>query len=448
MSNKELTQAERDELLKKFDQYSMTFADQESGFSESHDFYRFSAGMLRKSLRERNTKRQNNWTVNNPDTKKFREGLRRRLKAGTAGKMDFDPVTDVQKFPTMKESFSWNRFREALNEKFTEADSGTMYPLMLVAGVLQNVIGMYQAAKPSYMDWVTVISTKLIDTPFAPLHGISFPREVGEQMPYPVSKTAALSGKFHARKYGTMLEITQELLDDDQTGQFQMLSGQLGEYLQLLTEVLVYGRLASVGGMSYAGFAPGSSETQPSGESNWPWTVATSSFIGGGYNKPAAFGAPTVTNIEAGMIAMKQQKNLLGIAIPVNPKRILTSPKYMFDVAVVLNSAYYPAVGGSAGTTGTTFAINPLKGMADLTVTPFMFDNTGAAVNNSTAWYLVDDSKPFFQLVQKEPVSVEQEAPNSGESFARDVVRFKCSTRQIADFVDSRFAWQGNDGSV
>lgn len=441
----ELTQEQRDALLKKFEKYTLEQHDAQGNFVESHEFHRLGA---RKSLRERNIKRQNDWCFNNPDTKSFREGLRAKLKRATGGAADFDPIKDTEKFPTMKESFSWKKFRDQLDSKMKEADSGSMYPLMLVAGVLQNVIGMYMLAKPSYLDWVTVTPTKLIDTPVAPLHGLSFPREVGEQMPYPVSQTAALSLKFHARKYGTMLEMTKELLEDDQTGQFQMLSGQLGEYLQLLTEVLVYGRLASVSGMQYSGFAPGVSETQPSGESNWPWTVATSSFIGGGFNKPASFGAPTVANIEAGMIALKQQKNLLGVLIPVNPKRILTGPKYMFDVAVVLNSAYYPAVGGSAGTTGTTFAVNPLKGIADLTVTPFMFDNTGAAANTSTAWYLVDDSKPFFQLVQREPISVEQEAPNAGESFNRDVIRWKCSTRQIADFVDSRFAWQGNDGSV
>ncbi len=430
---KELTQAQRDELLTKFDKLT-------SGGEADYDFgYRMSLGG-NNSLRERNAKKQAKWAIDNPDTKAFRERMKSRMK--------FDPITDREKFPAMKESFSWTKFREQLDSKLTEADSGTMYPLMLVAGVLQNVIGMYTLAKPSYMDWVTVTPTKLVDTPVAPLHGLSFPREVGEQMPYPVSKTAALSMKFHARKYGTMLEMTKELIEDDQTGQFQMLSGQLGEYLQLLTEVLVYGRLASLNAASYSGFAPGASETKPSGESNYPWTLATAPFVGGGYNKPGTFTAPTVAGIQNGMIALRQQKNLLGVAIPVNPKRIITSPKYMFDVAVVLNSAYYPAVGGSAGTTGTSFSINPLKGIADLTVTPFMFDNGGAAVNNSTAWYLVDDSKPFFQLLQREPVSVEQEAPNSGESFNRDVVRFKCSTRQIADFVDPRFAWQGNDGSV
>lgn len=438
--DKNLTQEQRDELLQKFDKLT-------SGGESAYDFGYSASWAGANSLRERNAKKQAKWTVDNPDTKAFREGLQSRLKRMSGGKMSFDPVTDTKKFPAIRENFSWTKFRDQLSN-LREADSGTMYPLMLVAGVLQNVIGMYTIAKPSYMDWVTVTPTKLVDTPVAPLHGLSFPREVGEQMPYPVSKTAALSLKFHARKYGTMLEMTRELIEDDQTGQFQMLSGQLGEYLQLLTEVLVYGRLSSVTGASYSGFTPGASETSPSGESNWPWTVATSSFMGGGFNKPASFGAPSVANIEAGMIALKQQKNLLGVLIPVNPKRIITGPKYMFDVAVILNSAYYPAGAQNAGTTGGAFSINPLKGIADLTVTPFMFDNTGAAANSSTAWYLVDDTKPFFQLVQREPVSVEQEAPNAGESFNRDVVRFKCSTRQIADFVDSRFAWQGNDGSV
>lgn len=424
---KKYTQDERDALLAKFDSYSAkTNSDYDFGFGTGG------------GLRERNIERTNRHILNNEETKEFRESMKSRT--------GIDPLTDKEKFPAFKESFSWKKLKRECSLR--EADSGTMYPLFLVAGVLQNVIGMYTLAKPSYQDWVTVTPTNLLDTPIAPLHGMSFPREVGEQMPYPVSKTAALSLKLHARKYGTMLEMTKELIEDDQTGQFKMLSGMMGEYLQLVTEVLVYGRLASVGGMSYSGFTPGQSETQPSGEANWPWTVATSPFIGGGFNKPAAFGTLTVANIEAGMIALNQQKNLLGINLPVNTNRIIVSPKYMFDVAVILNSAYYPAVGGNAGTTGTTFAINPLKGIADATVSRFLADNTGAFANSSSAWYIVDDSKPWFQLLMRTPVSVEQETPTSGQSFERDVVRFKCSTRMIADHVDSRFAWQGSDGSV
>ena len=427
----ELTQAQRDELLKKFDKLS-------SGGERDYDFGFSGSWAGPNALRERNQKKLANWALNNPDTKKFREGLKK--------KTGIDVLKDTDKFPAMKEGFSWTKF----HDKLREADSGSMYPLFLVAGVLQNVIGMYQVAKPSYMDWCTVTPTKLKATPVAPLHGISFPREVGEQMPYPVSQTAALSLQFVARKYGTMLEMTHELIEDDQTGQFKMLSGQLGEYLQLVTEVLCYGRFQSVNAnQAYSGFAPGISETQPSGESNWPFATQASPFIGGGWNDAATKAAPTVANLELGMIQLRQQKNLLGVLMPVNPKRIIASPKYMFDLSVVLNSAFFPAVpSATAGATGANFGINPLKGIADLTISPFLFDNTGQAANTSLAWYLFDDSKPAFQLLMREPVSVTQETPTSGQSFERDVVRFKCSTRMIADWVDPRFAYRGSDGSA
>lgn len=48
----------------------------------------------------------------------------------------------------------------------------------------------------------------------------------------------------------------------------------------------------------------------------------------------------------------------------------------------------------------------------------------------------------------RESASVMQEAPNAGESFNRDIIRFRLVMRGNGDFIDPRFAWQGNDGSV
>lgn len=417
---------EQEARLKKFEEYLAERASQ-------------------NTLRERNRQVLAKHSVNSPDVKVFRENMKR--------KFGFDPVApdnekDRDRFPVMKEGFTWKRFRNQLDEQLKEADSSTAFTQFLVAGLLQNVIGMYNLVKTSYQDWVTVTSTNLLDTPVAPLHGLSFPREVGEQSPYPVSATAALSLKFHARKYGTMYEVTKELLEDDQSGQFKQQTGMLGEYLQLLTEVLVYGRLASVTGASYSGFTPGISETKPSGESAWPWTPSTAPLIGGGYNTGTSKVALNDANVKIAFNVLAQQKNLLGILMNVKPNRFLISPFYQWDIAILLNSAYYPAGAQAAGTTGGAFAINPLKGIADATIAPFMGDSTGNFAALSKAWYLIDDSKPWFQLVTRTPVSVEQENPQSGQSFDRDICRFKASTRCIADFVDSRFAYQGSDGSV
>ena len=131
----------------------------------------------------------------------------------------------------------------------------------------------------------------------------------------------------------------------------------------------------------------------------------------------------------------------------VMPNRILISPKNQFDAAVLLNSSYYPT-GATAGSTGGAFAINPIKGVADLTVVRYMFDHLGAVNSQTTAWYLVDDSKPWFVLQMREAVTVQQESPVAGTSFEKDEIRFKARSRFQADFIDPRFAWQGNNGSV
>lgn len=417
-----MDQKERDKLLADFDGYMKSRAT--------------SSG----SLRERNAKVIAKHALENAEVKAMRESVKRRY--------GIDPMTDVDKFPVMKEGFSWKRFRGQLEEQLREADSETAFTQFLVAGLLQNVIGMYTLANTSYQDWVTVTPTNLKETPVAPLHGLSFPREVGEQMPYPVSKTAALSLKFTARKYGTMYEVTKELLEDDQSGAFKQQTGMLGEYLALLTEVLVYGRLGSVTGSQYAGFVPGNTETQPTNEANYPWTSSAAPFVGGGFNRPVAFGVFNDANLKTAIKTLGQQKNLLGIVLPVNPNRIIVSPFYQFDVATILNSAYYPAGAQAAGVTGGAFSINPLKGIADASISKFLGSSDGSFANSSTAWYVVDDSKPWFQVVTRTPVAVEQENPLSGQSFERDIYRFKANTRITADFVDPRFAWQGSDGSV
>lgn len=417
------TQEQRDAILKKFDSY----LDSRTGSNV---------------LREKNAAALKRHAFNNVETKKMRENFKRKFG------FDFASEDGQKKFPVMKEGFSWSKFKGQLEEKLREADSESAFSQFTVAGLLQNVNSMYQLVKPSYLDWATVTPTNLLETPIAPLHGLSFPREVGPQSPYPEVGAAALSLKIRAKKYGSMYPVEKELLEDDQTGQFKQQSGMLGEYLQLLTEVLVYGKLQSVANMKYNNFSVPTSETQPDDEAVYPWAPATTPFIGGGFNRPAAYGVLSKDNIQAGIEALMQQKNLLGINMMVNPTRLLISPFYRFDAAILMNSAYYPSGAAAAGNTGGAFAINPLQGILDVSVSRLMPNNLGVFGTNSKAWFLVDSTRPWFQVLVRVPVGVEQENPMSGASFDRDIIRTKCYTRMNADFVDPRFAWKGSDGSV
>lgn len=189
----------------------------------------------------------------------------------------------------------------------------------------------------------------------------------------------------------------------DQTGQFAKQSGLLGEYAKYAWEVIAYAKLAGTfsGGVkaNYQGLIIPNTETKPSNEANYPWTSSSAPFVGGGYNKPTSFTVLNQTGIQNGFIALMGQKNLLGLYMNVDPKRLVVSPQNRFTAAILLNSSFYPSVpSGTAGTPGATFAINPIESIASLTVSRFMFDNTGVVSPTSSAWYLMDDSKPFFVM--------------------------------------------------
>lgn len=362
---------------------------------------------------------------------------------------EFDDAEQLKesggKFPVTTPGFSWKKLAAKLKTELKEADASSAYTQFLRGGVQTITNSMYESTPTTFEEWVTVVQSTKDTELYAPLHGVTFPRQVGPSERYPELGSAGLDIKLQNRKHGSIYSIQKELLEDDQTGQFQRQAGLMGEYMKLLTEVLVYGKLASVANMQYQDYKVPVSETKPADEASYPWST---SMVGGGRNRPDTYGAFNQANIQVGMQALMVQRNKLGIIMNVSPSRIIISPNFAFDASVLLNSAYYPSGAAAAGSTGGAFAINPIKGIADLTVARYMFDQLGVINGLSKAWYIVDDSKPWFILQVRESASVTQENPNAGNSFELDEVRFKVSGRMNADFIDPRFAWRGNDGSV
>lgn len=365
---------------------------------------------------------------------------------------------DRQKFPVMEAGFNWKKVAQrcgypSLDYAFKEADSGSNFVQVLRAGVQTVVNSMYMTVPTTYESWTNTVNSNKDTELYAPLHGVSFLREVGKGEIYGESYAAGLDIKLKNRKYGTLYAVEKELLEDDQTGQFAKQAGLLGEYARLAMEVIVMAKLAGkfTGGVlaNYAELLIPPTETQPSDEANYPWTTSAAPFVGGGFNRPVTFTAPTQPAIQTGFITLMNQLNKLGLKMMVDPDTILIGPVYRFDLAVLLNSSFYPSQPGStAGTTGNTFAINPIQSIAKLVISRFMFNNLGSVNANSTAWYLLDSKKHWFVSQLRTAAEVTQENPNSGQSFDKDIIRFKVSMRGNADHIDPRFAYQGNDGSV
>ena len=389
-------------------------------------------------LVERNNEAVKKALHNSPEVLKIKESFKKTFGY---------EMNDTEKFPIHSSNFNFTEARKMIEANMKEADSTSGFVQLLRAGVQNFMMTAYESVTTTFEKWTTVFNSKKDTEIFAPIQGIGFPSEVPQNGLYSEVGMAGLDLKLQNRKFGSIFGVTYELDSDDQTSQVRNQAAAMGEYAKLLVEVYVYGKLASpAGGCEYSGLKVPVSETQPSDESAYPFSVA---LKGGGRNRPDAFGALTQANIQAGFIGMMNQKNLLGLKMSVNPNTLLVGPHYSFDTAVLANSSFYPSVpSATPGATGTSFAINPLVGKFNPIVSRYMFDNNGSADADSKAWYLLDSTKPFFVVSMREGATLTNEAPNAGESFNRDLIRFKMRTRFNADFIDPRFIWKGSDGSI
>lgn len=382
---------------------------------------------------ELNKKAKEKAIWSNPEMKEFRESIKRQF--------GFD-LRDEKKFPVGNPDFSMSAFRKKV---MRESNSASANAQLLRAGVQTMVNNLYPAVKTTYESWAHVIPSARDTELYAPLNALTFPGELGEGERYLESSVIGLDLKLRNKKFGQMLPVSFELIDDDQTGQFAQKVGEMSDYAALVWEVYAYGKLNSVSGTTYGGLVVPVSETKPSTETTYPWN-STGFVAGGGINKatPAAMSAAT---LQAAFTGLEEQLNLQGLKMNVMPDKIVVSPYYRFVLATLLNSNFYPAGAQAAGVTGGALAVNVLQGIADPIVSRFVFDNNGAC-GNSKAWYVLDSSKPAFIVQIREAAKVTQENPESGAGFERDIYRWKLSLRGNADFIDPRFFWQGSDGSV
>ncbi len=398
------------------------------------------------NLRERNAKVVKNVILNAQSVK----GDDGQFHAGKQYREAFKKQWGIDPYdPAMlKEGFNWDKAAEKM-AAFRESEVSTAWNQLMRAGVNNVANNAYQNYATTHDAWVTTSPSNKREELYAPLHSVGFPSEVAEGGLFPEVTTAGLDLSILNKKYGSLFAVSMEAASDDLTGQLVQKANLMGEYLKMLTEVLVMAKLLSpAGGTNYGPLFVPVSETKPSYEANYPWTTSAAPFVGGGFNRPASYGIINDANIKAGLQYLMGQKDLLGNFMMVSPSHILHSPKRVYDINTILNSEWYPAGAQSAGVTGGAFSRNQLKGVLDPLNVRYMPKVGGVIDANSETWFLVDASKPAFVFQMREGISVIAEAPNSGEGFSRQIQRFRAHMRGNADFIDPRFMWLGNDGSA
>jgi phage major head subunit gpT-like protein len=390
----------------------------------------------RRNSPEQNKKIREKAIWNSVEMREFRESIQ--------GRFGFD-MRDKKAFPVDDPDFNWGKFKRKVMRETNTASANTQ---LLRAGVQTAVNNLYGTIDTTYENWAHVVQSSKDTELYAPLNAMTFLGEIGPGEKYIEGSVVGLDIKLRNKKFGEVFPVEFELIEDDQTGQFAQKVSDMTEYAAIAWEVYAYGKLASISaGSTYGPLSVPASETQPSTESTYPWNQ--SGFVaGGGKTRPSSFGTLTQANVQAGFTALENQLNLQGLKMQIAPDTITIGPKYRWDLATLLNSNFYPSGAQSAGVVGGSLATNVLKGIANPVISRFMFDNNGISSANSSAWYIMDTSRPWFIVQIREAAHVTQENPESGESFNRDILRWKLRIRGNADFIDPRFAWQGSNGSV
>ncbi len=330
-----------------------------------------------------------------------------------------------------KAGFSIKGFREAVYRAaaLREAQSELALGQLLRAGVQNAFNDMYQAVEVTYTAAVREVSSNKRQEFYAPIERIGFPKRVERQGAFPETSFKGLDIELINVKYGMMFAIERELLDDDQTGQIVQRAGQMGENARIHEEAYVWARLCNDSTATLDGEALPVSATYAS-----PYVTGVPGTSGGihgsgrGVNATAA-GRLSQSQIQAGWILAKKMLDQSGRPMVVAPKILAVSPQDIFFATVLMQSDYNPAVpSATAGATGGTFSINPIKGLAGIVATRFIRDY-GA---------LMIDPKGFaFQ--RRDATEVVQENPQSGPAFSQEVFRYKQRSRWEADFIDPKF---------
>jgi hypothetical protein len=336
-------------------------------------------------------------------------------------------------------SLSFRRLRESVYKqaaRLREANAESAFGQLLRAGIQTYAINSYQTVPVVYPDLVTEVASRRFQEYYAPLFRPNLPKKVDRGQEFQDNPVAGLSRVLTNFKFGMIEGFERELFDDDQTGQIKNRASQMGENFKIMEEIYVMGKILGTG-QTLQGVQVDPdvtfSDVVPVG------ATGNGTYNTGKGNRPLAFGALTQPNLESADISLMNITDDLGNKFLVAPNTLLVGTSNKFVGAKLLNSTLQPSVpSASAGSTGYVMTINPLQGLYKLLVSRFL---------PATSWFLGDPKKcAVFQ--RRDPLEILQENPASGQSFSQEVYRFKSRSRFEVGMIDSRFMFEGDDGSV
>jgi hypothetical protein len=322
--------------------------------------------------------------------------------------------------------FSFARLREAAERvaELTEANVESSYGYLLRGAVQEFANEAYTDHPTVYQSLVTSIdSTKLTEV-YGGLYRSSMPEETDAGEEFKESNFKGFEREIRNRKFGRIEKFERELFDDDQTGQVRRRAGDMGEGYKTFEEIYVLSRLFNL-----ARTEEGVDVTLSSYGSGTVFSTA----IG---NRPSSYARFTQAKLEAAHVSLRAITDPVGRKFVVTPRVLVAGIHDELEVARVLGSPMMANDTSSAGS--LALRVNPMAGRYTPVTSPFVEDY---------AWGIGDPKKGLvFQ--RRDPIEIQQELPGTGSSFKQEIYAFRIRSRWECDWVEPRFFFVGNDGTV
>lgn len=325
-------------------------------------------------------------------------------------------------------ALSFRKLREVAERiaDLHEANSESSFGYLLKAAVQEFANDTYKDLPVIYPNFVTELSSKRRSEIYGGLYRPNLPKAVDAGEKFHDTSFKGFERELVNHKFGHIETFERELFDDDQTGQVRSRAANLGEGFRVFEEIYVISRLFGAARTEEGVDVPAS---------GWKNTDGTSGcFTTDIGNRPATYTRLSQASLEAAHVAMRHLKDPLGRKFLVVPRILLVSIYDELEAYRLLNS---PNMANLATST-TALQVNPLQGRYTPYSTPFVPDY---------AWMLGDMPRGFvFQ--RRDALEIVQESAQSGDSFRQEVYAFRARERFEADWIEPRFAYLGNDGTV
>ena len=314
-----------------------------------------------------------------------------------------------------------------------EAVDSTMFPSATGVLIASKVIEAYDAVPAIGDQLVTVMPSKLKSERIVGFTSLEGPQEVPEGMPY---QESGLSEKYvttETAKKGRILEITEEAIFFDQTGQILLRAQRLGEATREERELIILGGVVDVAGatditVSGVKFR---SVYRPSGTAAALYAAGNTNYL--------ATATPLVDWTDIDEVFqyhaenMRDDRPVSAERLPVlwNPRIILTGRKLAGTTARILSATEQRSGDITSGTGSQLISGNPLNGIAPglkALSSPFLdylAALSGSAYDDSDDWFFGDPQKQFvWQEIW--PLQTLRSRQDDEAQFRRDVVaRYK-----------------------